>query len=202
MDTDLKQKRVTKTSVERHNDIMEAAVRVFTEKGIGGATVADIAEAAGVAKGTFYLYFDTKEHLLGALRQQLVDETLARGMSFFERVGKDDWWALVDGMVASMIDLLLEHRDAILVFVQEGISPETREVFASCDRQLNEMLELGIKAGNEAGAFNVTDPYTTGALLHHAVEGVVLETILYQPDFDKQRLVKAATELMHRALSA
>ena len=202
MDIDLKQKRVTKTSVERHNDIMEAAVRVFTEKGIGRATVADIAEAAGVAKGTFYLYFDTKEHLLGALRQQMVDETLARGMSFYERVGKDDWWALVDGMVASMIDLMFEHRDAILIFMQEGMSPETQELFASCDRQLNEMLAAGIKAGNEAGVFNVIDPYATGALLHHAVEGVVLEAILYQPDLEKDRLVTAATELMHRALSA
>jgi AcrR family transcriptional regulator len=201
MDADVKQKRVTKSSHERHRDLMEAAVRVFTEKGIGRATVADIAEAAGVAKGTFYLYFDTKEHLLGALRQQLVDETLERGMSFYERVGKDDWWALVDGMVASMIDLLFEHRDAILVFVQEGMTPETREVFAGCDQKLNEMLALGIKAGNDAGVFNVTDPYAMGALLHHAVEGVVLETILYQPDFEKERLVKAATELMHRALS-
>jgi AcrR family transcriptional regulator len=202
MDMDLKQKRVTKSSSERHQDLMEAAVRVFTEKGIGGATVADIAEAAGVAKGTFYLYFDTKEHLLGALRQQIVDETLARGMSFFERVGKDDWWALVDGMVESMIDLLIEHKDAILVFVQEGISPETRELFASCDRQLNEMLESGIKAGCEAGVFNVEDPYTTAALLHHAVEGAVLETLLYHPDFDRGRLIGAAKDLMHRALAA
>jgi AcrR family transcriptional regulator len=201
MDTDLGQKRISRSAAERREDLLDAAARVFTEKGIGHATVADIAEAAGVAKGTFYLYFDTKEHLLGALRQQLVDQTLARGMSFFERVGKDDWWALVDGMTASMIDLLLERREAILVFVQEGISPETRELFASCDRQLNEMLEGGIKAGCEAGVFTVSDPYMTGALLHHAIEGVVLETILYQPEFEKERLVAAATELVHRALA-
>lgn len=88
---------------DRREDLIQAAVRVFATKGVHGATVADITEAAGVAKGTFYLYFESREHLLGALRRQLVDQTIERAAQFYERVGKEDWWALVDAMLESMV---------------------------------------------------------------------------------------------------
>ncbi|TMA20460.1 MAG: helix-turn-helix transcriptional regulator, partial [Deltaproteobacteria bacterium] len=40
--------------------MLDAAVRVFAERGFFGATVAEIARAAGVADGTIYLYFKSK----------------------------------------------------------------------------------------------------------------------------------------------
>ncbi len=180
---------------------MEAAVRVFATKGLHAGTVADIAESAGVAKGTFYLYFDSREHLLGALKQQLVTATVERVARFYERVGKEDWWALVDSMLESMIDLMIEQRDAILVFTREGLTPETSEIFAGCDRQLNEMIGSGIRAGVDAGVFQVADPALMGTLLHHAIEGTLMETILYQEAFDRDELVAGAKELVHKALS-
>lgn len=51
----------------RYRQLMQAAVRVFARDGIDAASVADIAEAAGVAKGSVYLYFDSKETLSGDL---------------------------------------------------------------------------------------------------------------------------------------
>src|SRR5207249_8540657 len=68
-----KRKRVLKSPEDRRQEILDAAVKVFGEKGVSRATVADIAEAAGVAKGTVYLYFGSKEQLLGALRDRFVD---------------------------------------------------------------------------------------------------------------------------------
>lgn len=51
----------------RHKQLLQAALRVFARNGFDGASVADIAEAAGVAKGSVYLYFDSKESLAGDL---------------------------------------------------------------------------------------------------------------------------------------
>jgi len=60
-------------------EILEAARRVFARKGFSGATMDDIAEAAGVAKGTLYLYFSSKRRVyLAALKQgfiRLIEET-------------------------------------------------------------------------------------------------------------------------------
>lgn len=60
--------RITSPKREaRYRQLLQAALRVFARDGIDGASVADIAEAAGVAKGSVYLYFDSKEALAGDL---------------------------------------------------------------------------------------------------------------------------------------
>jgi AcrR family transcriptional regulator len=51
----------------RYRQLLQAALKIFARDGIDGASVADIAEAAGVAKGSVYLYFDSKEALAGDL---------------------------------------------------------------------------------------------------------------------------------------
>src|SRR5687767_2891223 len=55
----------------RYRQLLQAALQVFARDGIDAASVADIAEAAGVAKGSVYLYFDSKEALAGDLVRHL-----------------------------------------------------------------------------------------------------------------------------------
>ncbi|MBZ0137341.1 MAG: TetR/AcrR family transcriptional regulator [Planctomycetes bacterium] len=60
--------RVTSPKREaRYRQLLQAALKIFARDGIDGASVSDIAEAAGVAKGSVYLYFDSKEALAGDL---------------------------------------------------------------------------------------------------------------------------------------
>ncbi|MCA8914261.1 MAG: TetR/AcrR family transcriptional regulator [Planctomycetes bacterium] len=64
--------RITSPKREaRYRQLLQAALKVFARDGIDGASVADIAEAAGVAKGSVYLYFDSKEALAGDLVRHL-----------------------------------------------------------------------------------------------------------------------------------
>ncbi|MEZ5993021.1 MAG: TetR/AcrR family transcriptional regulator [Planctomycetota bacterium] len=55
----------------RYRQLLQAALKIFARDGIDGASVADIADAAGVAKGSVYLYFDSKEALAGDLVRHL-----------------------------------------------------------------------------------------------------------------------------------
>ena len=64
--------RVTSPKREaRYRQLLQAALKIFARDGIDGSSVADIAEAAGVAKGSVYLYFDSKEALAGDLVRYL-----------------------------------------------------------------------------------------------------------------------------------
>ena len=197
----VKRKRVVKSPEHRRDELLNAAVRVFAEKGIAGATIADVAEAAGVAKGTFYLYFTSKEHLLAALRERFVAEVLAHARSYLDRVGRDDWWELADALIEGWIDFDLEHREVLYVFTREGLTKQTQDIFAECERKLTEMMALGIQAGMESGAFKVSDPVLTASFLHHALEGAVLEAILKGQELDRNRLVAAGKELVRKVLS-
>jgi AcrR family transcriptional regulator len=55
----------------RQTQILEAAAKVFAEKGFRHATIRDVAQAADVADGTIYNYFENKEALLNAIINQL-----------------------------------------------------------------------------------------------------------------------------------
>lgn len=59
---------------ETHRSLMEAALCLFQESGYDATTVKDITDAAGVAKGTFFNYFDTKEAVLPAIAARRLEQ--------------------------------------------------------------------------------------------------------------------------------
>jgi AcrR family transcriptional regulator len=194
-------KRLTKRPEERRADILRAAAHILSERGLEATTVAEIAAAAGVAKGTFYLYFVSKEHLLAALKEQFVEEALEHAARLFERVGREDWWGLVDATIESTVDFMLERRDSIRVFGREGLRPETRPLLAESERKLNALFAAGIQAGIDAGAFRVSDPDFTGMLIHHALDGSIMQAIQLDEEIDRDRVVAAAKEAVHKILA-
>jgi AcrR family transcriptional regulator len=60
-------------TVDRMEDILTAAVSVFSEKGYAGATTSEVARAAGVAEGTIFRYFKTKKEMLSAIVMKFVN---------------------------------------------------------------------------------------------------------------------------------
>ena len=194
-------KRTTKEPDVRRQELMEAAIKVFADKGIARSTVADITKAAGVAKGTFYLYFTSKEHLLGALKEMFVNEILAHSTAIYSRVGQDDWESLLDATVASMTDFFIERQDMIHVMVQEGVSPETNDLYAECEKKVEEMFATAIRLGIETGVFHCTDPEMTGRLIHAAFEGSLKNELLYRGGIDRERFVTAAKEMVRKMLA-
>lgn len=64
--------------------IIDAAIKVFAQKGFYTANVADVAKEAGVADGTIYLYFKNKDDLLISLFETKMEEILKRFSSLLE----------------------------------------------------------------------------------------------------------------------
>jgi len=62
--------RISKQPDERRSELMETADKLFAERGFASVRVSDIVAAAGVAQGTFYYYFQTKDDILVALLEQ------------------------------------------------------------------------------------------------------------------------------------
>jgi AcrR family transcriptional regulator len=66
----------TKPAAERRDDLLNAADRLFLDQGFALTSVDQITRAAGVAKGTFYLYFTTKDDVRNALDERLAQQQL------------------------------------------------------------------------------------------------------------------------------
>src|SRR4051812_23928118 len=71
-------RRKRKSPEARRSDIVSAALRLFAAKGFAATRLDDVAEAAGIAKGTIYLYFETKEELFREVVRQELLPTLDR----------------------------------------------------------------------------------------------------------------------------
>src|SRR5918993_4371881 len=74
------------TKADKREAILRAAIDVFAERGFFTAQVADVARAAGVAAGTVYLYFRSKDDLLVSIFERTMREALTEGRGAVENV--------------------------------------------------------------------------------------------------------------------
>src|ERR687885_229885 len=71
---------------DKREAILRAATQVFARNGYFNSKVADIAKAAGVADGTVYLYFKSKEEILHSIFDRSMDEAIAEGRKQLARI--------------------------------------------------------------------------------------------------------------------
>ncbi len=112
----------------RRADILEAAMRVFAEKGIRQATTKEIAEAADIAEGTIYNYFANKDELVAAMLMQMGDIE-SRVTDYMEGLKVDLRTFFRDYMLKRYDVLEANHKLIAVIFSEVLTSPELRELY-------------------------------------------------------------------------
>jgi AcrR family transcriptional regulator len=106
-----KRKRERRPPEVRREQILDAAARVFTEKGPSAATMDEVAAAAGVAKGTLYLYFESKERLLLGLGNRYTEELVRRSRDLLEGNNSGSILERLDGFLEEITDFHFAERE-------------------------------------------------------------------------------------------
>lgn len=187
-------------STDRRRDLLDAAERSFAERGVPATTVAGITRAAGVAKGTFYLYFDSREQLLGVVKERLAQRIVDAIAEDLTEAGDLGVLERLDRVVTGVIEQQLTERQLLGLTVQEPADPVTAERFAEASRHLIELIEAEIRTGMHAGELDVEDPEVTAAMIAFGLSGTVHHALLHEEVFDRDRLVAAGQRLMRGAL--
>ena len=200
--------RVVKPAEERRKDILAAALELFATKGFDETTVQDIASAAGVAIGTVYLYFPSKERVLLGLHDDFhsgvherfgrVFEDISQKRARGEEVGDTD---VIDGCMDCEIEYYLENKRTLEVIARFTPRPEVRREVLAGDRKFVQALADAFRKGISKGHMHVSDPEMTAYLLSTAVSGTVTNSIVYGDPPDLDRLVAQAKEIYHKALA-
>src|SRR5215831_17373889 len=81
----------TKPPAERREELMNAAQVLFLKHGVRPVTIDQITSSARVAKGTFYLYFSSKEDILAALGERFGRTLLSKIEAAIAARERDDW---------------------------------------------------------------------------------------------------------------
>lgn len=192
-----KRPRVSKQPEDRRLDFLRSAESVFGRKGFVAATVADICDAALVAKGTFYLYFESKEHVLGALWEEYVDGFLARTRAVIDE--DDDWWPTMDRVVTGLVDHAIAHADLHRI-VHHSANGKALELCRVGNERVVQLITEYVLRGAEADVFRAGDPALAFRLVYLATDALLDEVVGSGEAIDAAPVIAAVVELTHRAL--
>jgi len=103
---------------ERRSQILSAAVEVFSRKGLHGATIREIAAAAGLAEGTIYLYFTSKQDVFRGVISVLAEDAAA--VSAVDRTQAVDDEAYLKTLLRDRIHFLAQHASLIRLIAHEA----------------------------------------------------------------------------------
>ena len=150
-------KTLTKSDALREN-ILEAATRLFIERGFDGTSFNDIADAIGVSRPALYYYFKSKEAILEVLTETV---TRTAGQLASEAVPEDMKHpaGMLRHLVLRHAQLILTHPLQFRVVVRnEGnLPPKQRKLAEQARRSVLEQFQHAIEYGIEQGQFRAMD---------------------------------------------
>ncbi len=151
--------KVVKEYDERKTELLNTAQKLFYSKGYENTSVADIIEKVGIAKGTFYHYFKTKEDLLNQLIERISDAILSQ----LEIVANDNTLNAVDKFNKFYIDAgnyKKENKEAVIVaarvFHNEDNLRMKEKLYKSVIKKTTPLLMPIIKQGVKEGVFKTS----------------------------------------------
>lgn len=193
--------RVSKDPEERRAEIVDAAAELFIDKGFEQTAVSDIVKRIGVAQGTFYYYFKTKEDVFLAIVDHHNDQLFHE---LTRIAGREDLNA-ARRLAAMTIFEFQFNRKQDKLFTQlhsEANASLHQKVIINTIKKLTPVWQTVIEAGNKEGTFQTQHPL-------EAAEFIQIGTkFLFDPGFferskeDYYRLGQAVQIFVERMLMA
>ena len=193
---------------ERPQEILDAALTVFAERGYRNTRLEDVGEAAGVTKGAIYHYFANKEDLLLRAIEQRSEEAFGR----IEEIVRDRTAPVSTRLrlvVRRWFGAVTKERLAVVTLLLQGIAHEAPEAFrrwlAGGPTAAMRLIATLVREGQERGEFRPDADADVAARL--LVSGLLQQTVWQQyaesvPDagIEQERLVDSALELFLHGL--
>lgn len=187
----------------RCSEIVRAARKVFSKKDFREATVDEIAAGAGLAKGTVYQYFPSKQEIyLAALRQgvrELIERTSARTD---QAVGLE---AKLEAFIRTRLEYLEENRDFFNAYHSwfgsithpASLSEELRELYRG---QLDYLGAL-LREAKERGETDISAVETAASTIYEASRGLMLRRVLGWSAATVDEDIQALTSILWKGLA-
>ena len=181
--------RVVKEAAERKNEILDAAAELFAAKGYDETSTGDILDRVGIARGTLYYHFKSKEDILDALIERINAALIAGAKAAAE----DRSLPVVERIVRAVMSLKLDAGEATIghEVLQQVHRPQNALMHQKMLQSLLDgvvpVLTGLVEEGNAQGIFHAAYP-------REAVEMLVL----YPATFFDDRYPQTRDEMMNR----
>jgi AcrR family transcriptional regulator len=189
----------TKPPEVRRNELMDAAERLFLEKGVAATSVDDIVATADVAKGTFYVHFPSKEHLLAALQQRFATSFADLIDTAMNKRRPNDWRGRLSAWAKAGVIGYLD-RVALHDVVFHEIHVNDRRL--KHENIVVQRLAAFLEAGTRAKAWSVNEPHRMAVMLFSALHGVVDDALGCDPSVDRNALARSMETFLRKVVAS
>ncbi|RJP28494.1 MAG: TetR/AcrR family transcriptional regulator [Actinobacteria bacterium] len=191
------------TRGNRRQQIIEAAMKAFAAKNYDGASVSDIADAAGITKRAIYRYFSTKRELFYAVRNEVYAAIVNNLWS--DLPPAKDFNELADALMRNHLRFMLENPEMARIVVNTISEAATREFQENIEALLDERaeeIEGLMQSGIEEGTLDPElDPtFVSWVLVQIFIFLVYMQA--YEEDWLIPRGEEAASVLMKPFLAS
>jgi AcrR family transcriptional regulator len=189
------------TEPSRRRELVATAKRLFLERGFTQTSVSAIVREAGVAQGTFYLYFKSKQALLPYLRAEVLEAYLqAFEESTQARAERADA-RLVAG-IARIHAIMREQVPIIRVLREATSSEELEQIWLEGRETLSRPLAELLADGCQDGSFVVEDARMAAHLALALLDDLLFESLVWQRPAAPAQTLKHATRFLLRGLGS
>ena len=195
MPTDL---LLTDRTRETRDRLLRVSRQVFEEDGFDGASISRIVEGANVSRGTFYLYFESKEDIF----RTLAEETLTQVVELQRPPDNKDPVATIRTSIAGFIAYYREHARLMAVLEQVAThDPSFRTLRRDMRRGVAEGAVRFIASLQRHGTIPATvDPRYDATALTGMVDRFAYVWLVLEEDFDEDEVVEHLTRLWYQAI--
>ncbi|MWV46803.1 TetR family transcriptional regulator [Paenibacillus sp. HJL G12] len=124
---------------DRKQEIMDAAIHIFSRKGFNGSTMQDIAEGCGMSKATLYQHYKSKDQLLLSIFHMINDRLYVKLQASMNQVHTTSADSLRDQIELQLQDSLA-HRDLIRMLITENPNSYNEEVLKASGAMRGRMI--------------------------------------------------------------
>jgi AcrR family transcriptional regulator len=191
---------------KRVQDLIEAGLSLFLERGVEAVTIDEVAREAGMAKGNFYRYFRDKADLVEAVIEPVASSTREAVQACDDRLreadGRDDAVAAYGELGNRLIGTLAMHPDAMCLYLQERRAPATtaRQAISDLATDLDDRAMALSQVAADRQLVAISDPRVSAIAVLGAVEALALASVRNQVQMDPIETTKSLISIVLEGL--
>ena len=185
--------------MDTKEQILEAARKIISLKGFAGARISDIVAKAGLAQGTFYLYFKNKQDVVFQLGQQITTSQSER-IALFEQIGpsmsRNEFIEKIYTVFDSYMVFFKENADIMRVLAGEvSNDPKQNKVFRDIIERVEKAFFHFFEVAHNSGFLKDFDYKSISQMAIMAVMQFFFSTITKAEDFPSSEKIKEFVDM-------
>jgi len=188
----------------RRAEILRTAENVFAAKGYHSTRISDIIDAAGIARGTFYLYFESKSAIFLELIEELTVELRSTVVGVDTSPGAAPMQDQLVDTISRIVRAVTDHKALTRILLREavGLDADVDAKLTEFYRNIHDFIVYSLENGKRLGLVRDVDTDVVASCILGSIKYLLEEQVMRDADTDPDRIGRAVLDYNLRGVLA